>query len=39
MDLEEKNEEEKSREDSLIDQLVQLMEEQNATYSPPDNTR
>ena len=39
LDIPDKNEHEKAREESLLSQLVELMEEQNATYSPPDNSK
>ena len=39
MERSDKTEEEVRREESLLDQLVQLMEEQNATYSPPENSK
>jgi len=38
-DITDKTDAEKEREDSLLQQLVQLMEEQNATYSPPENSK
>ena len=39
LDIPDKSEQEKAREESLLNQLVELMEEQNATYSPPDNSK
>jgi len=39
MDIEDKTTSEKEREECLLQQLVQLMEEQNATYSPPEDSK